>query len=37
MFAHAGNGNAMRESLLKQGLTRILPGFDEPAVVEVAK
>ena len=37
MFAHAGNGNAMRESFLKQRLARILPGFDESAVGEVAE
>ena len=37
MFAYAGNGNAMRESFLKQALVRILPGLDEPAVSELAK
>ena len=37
MFAYAGNGDAMRESFLKQGLARMLPGFDEPAVGEVAE
>ena len=37
MFAQAENGNAMWESFLKQGLSRILPGFDEPAVGEVAE
>jgi hypothetical protein len=37
MFAHAGNGNAMRESFLKQGLARMLPGFDGLAVGEAAE
>jgi len=37
MFAHAGNGKAMRESFLKQGLAGMLPGFDEPAVGEAAE
>ena len=37
MFAHAGNGNAMRESFLKQGLARMLPGLDEPTMGEAAE
>jgi len=37
MFAHAGNGNAMRESFLKQGLARMLPGLNEPKMGEAAE
>jgi len=36
MFAHAGNSNAMRESFLKQGLARMLPGLNGSAVCEAA-
>ena len=37
MFAHAGNGITMRESFLKRGLARMLPGLNEPAMAEVAE
>lgn len=37
MFAHAGNGNAMRESFLKQGLAHMLPGLNEPTMGEAAE
>jgi hypothetical protein len=37
MFAHAGNSNAMRESFLKQGLARMLPGLNGSAVCEAAE
>jgi len=37
MFAHAGNGNAMWESFLKQGLARMLPGLNGSAVCEAAE
>jgi catechol 2,3-dioxygenase-like lactoylglutathione lyase family enzyme len=37
MFAHAGNGITMRESFLKRGLARMLPGLNEPAMAEVTE